>query len=324
MHWHLLILTVLSLLLSATLSDAQILAEPDTDGFVRYGEPVVGEFKAGAIITASRGACKNIKAMVAIPFECAEQQVTIAQEDFSSDVEKVIYRDLQGGARQMLISVPYLARGAKARAVVTFQVATRPILPLEEAETAKLSIPRRPPREVRRFTSVSPYIESKDRRVRKIAREVFKEAPEDATDWRKVEMLYDYMLDNIEYIEGPDTSAKETLKAGSADCHGRSAVFIALCRASGVPARVVWVNNHCYPEFYMQDEEGEGHWFPVESAGSRAFGEMPLARVILQKGDNFRVPERPKDRLRYASDFLVGLPLPGGGPPKVKYIREQL
>ena len=48
---------------------------------------------------------------------------------------------------------------------------------------------------------------------------------------------------------------------------------------------------------------------------------MPLARTILQKGDNFRVPER-KEKLRYASDYLIGLPTPGGGKPKVKYIRE--
>jgi hypothetical protein len=67
-----------------------------------------------------------------------------------------------------------------------------------------------------------------------------------------------------------------------------------------------------------------GYWFPCESAGSDSFGEMPLARTILQKGDNFRVPERKKERLRYASDFMIGLPTPGGGRPKVKYIREQV
>ena len=77
----------------------------------------------------------------------------------------------------------------------------------------------------------------------------------------------------------------------------------------------------CYPEFYLEHAEGEGHWYPCESAGTRAFGEMPLARTILQKGDNFRVPER-KEKLRYASDFMIGLPTPGGGKPKVKYIRE--
>ncbi|MGL4512863.1 MAG: transglutaminase-like domain-containing protein, partial [Lacipirellulaceae bacterium] len=75
-------------------------------------------------------------------------------------------------------------------------------------------------------------------------------------------------------------------------------------------------------EFYLEDAEGNGKWYPAESAGTRAFGEMPLARVILQRGDDFRVPERPRERLRYASDLLVGKPLPGSGKPSVKYIRE--
>jgi hypothetical protein len=90
-----------------------------------------------------------------------------------------------------------------------------------------------------------------------------------------------------------------------------------------VPARLVWVHNHCYPEFYLQDADGEGHWLPAESAGTRAFGEMPIARTIMQKGDNFRVPERPRDRLRYASDYLTGKPATkGSGKPSVKYLRE--
>jgi hypothetical protein len=95
-----------------------------------------------------------------------------------------------------------------------------------------------------------------------------------------------------------------------------------MCRACDVPARIVWVNNHCFAEFYLQDADGVGYWFPAESAGTRAFGEMPLTRPILQKGDNFKVPERPRDRLRYASDYMVGLPLPGSGQPKVRFIRE--
>ena len=37
--------------------------------------------------------------------------------------------------------------------------------------------------------------------------------------------------------------------------------------------------------------------------------------------DALRVPERD-EKLRYASDFMIGVPTPGGGKPKVKYIRE--
>ncbi|MCA9239685.1 MAG: transglutaminase domain-containing protein [Planctomycetales bacterium] len=291
----------------------------------RYGEAVSGQFQVGAEITASRGAVRDIQAMVAVPLECDEQQVTIAEEDFSSEVEKVEYRTLPGGgARQMVIKIPYLAANATARAVVTFNVTTRTVLPPEDDQAAKLRIPPKPPRELRKYLAASPYIESRHSSLKRLTRDALKDADEGLTDWQRVELLYDQMLDTIEYLEGPDKSALDTIRDGNADCHGRSAVFIALCRAAGVPARVVWVNNHCYAEFYLEDESGEGQWFPAESAGSRAFGEMPLARVILQKGDNFRVPERPRDKLRYASDFMVGTPVKGAGQPKARFIREQL
>lgn len=320
----LLLLFAAALTIAPTAATAQLLDEnaKQSGESPRFGEAEVGQFRVGAEITASRGEVRDITAMVAVPWECDEQQVRIAEEDFSGAIQSVKYRNLQGGVRQMLIKIPYLAKGQTARAVVTFEVSTKPILPPAEEATAGLVIPRRPPRELRRYTSVSPYIEAKNRSIRSLAREITGDAPEEATDWQRIELLYDYMLDNIKYIEGPDTSAATTLKEGSADCHGRSALFIALCRAIGVPARMVWVNNHCFAEFYLEDAQGNGRWYPAESAGSRAFGEMPLARVILQKGDNFRVPERPKERLRYATDFLH-VP-PGKGRPSVRFIREQI
>ncbi|QDU89966.1 Transglutaminase-like superfamily protein [Pirellulimonas nuda] len=299
------------------------LAEADAGASaVQYGEPRAGRFRVGAEITASRGACRAIRAMVAVPLECPEQSVRIVKEEFSPDVESVSYRDLQGGARQMLITVPRLADGATATAVVTFEVVTRPILPPSDAVTAGLKIPRSTPRDLRKYVTVSPFIQSRDSKFRSWSRELLAGLTDEASDWQRVEAFYDAMLEKIEYAEGVDKSALETLRDGQADCFGRSAVFIALCRAAGVPARAVWVQDHCYAEFYLEDEEGEGAWFPAESAGTRAFGEMPLARTIMQKGDNFRIPERPKDRLFYATDFLVGLPMPGSGKPSVKYIRE--
>ncbi len=86
---------------------------------------------------------------------------------------------------------------------------------------------------------------------------------------------------------------------------------------------MVWADGHQYAEFYLEDAAGAGRWYPVESAGARAFGEMPTARVILQKGDNFRVPERPRDRLRYASDYTLLLSKPGR-QPSIAYVHEQL
>jgi hypothetical protein len=235
----------------------------------------------------------------------------------------------------MLIHVPFLQNGNTARAIITAEVSTRPVMPPEN--TDDLVVPKKIPAKIRIYTNGSPYIEVKHQRVRTLSKEVFKDLDDSATDWQRVEAIYDWVLENIEYVEGEDKGAIDTLRDGQADCQGRSAVFVALCRANKIPARMVWVHGHVYPEFYLEPANGEpasasgrskskalpGHWYPCESAGSRSFGEMPLARTILQKGDNFRVPERKdKERLRYASDFMIGLPTPGGGKPKVKYIRE--
>lgn len=301
-------------------TSAQILADDQPAAGPRYGNAQTIRFRVGAEITASRGACRGIVAMVTVPLECPEQAVTFLDEDFSSEVDEVTYRVLQGGARQMLISVPFLPDGATARAVVTAEVATRPVLP--PAETAGLKIPKKIPAELRMYTNGSPYIEVKHQKIRSLSKEILKDVDERVSDWEKIETIYDYVLEHVDYVEGPDKGALEALRDGQADCQGRSMVFIALCRANKIPARMVWVDGHAYPEFYLERAEGEGDWYPCESAGTRAFGEMPLARTILQKGDNFRVPER-KDRLRYASDYLIGVPTPGGGKPKVKYIREQ-
>ncbi|MCI0491627.1 MAG: transglutaminase-like domain-containing protein [Planctomycetes bacterium] len=309
--------------LAAPCLHGQIVAEEKTPDLAapRFGEPDVIRFRVGAEITASRGACRNILAMVTVPLECPEQQVELVDEDFSPEIEQVTYRLLQGGANQMLISIRFLPDGATAHAFVTAEVSTRPILPPEK--TDDLKIPKRLPAKLRSYTSGSPYIETKHRSIRDLAKEIWKEIDPSATDWERVEAIYDHVLENIKYVEGPDKGALETLRDEQADCQGRSALFIALCRANDIPARMVWVDGHCFPEFYLEHAEGEGHWYPCESAGTRAFGEMPLARTVLQKGDNFRVPER-NDRLRYASDFLIGVPTPGGGRPKVTYIRQQL
>lgn len=305
----------------ATASTADSTTQSTTESSTQLGKQTKIRFRVGAEITASRGACRNILAMVTVPIECPEQQVTIISEDFSPDVRDVTYRPLPGGeVKQMVISVPFLADGATAHAIVTAEVTTSAVLPPEK--TDDLKIPKKIPSKLKVYTIGSPYIEVSHQRIHALSKEIMAEMLESATDWQKVEAIYDAVLKKIDYKEGPDKGAAEALRDKQADCQGRSAVFIAVCRANKIPARMVWVHGHCYPEFYLERAEGVGQWYPCESSGTRAFGEMPLARPILQKGDNFRVPER-KEHLRYASDYITGVPTPGGGKPKVKYIRDQ-
>ena len=298
--------------------------------YLRFGETRVSRYQVGATVMARNGPVQQVLAMVAIPFTCAEQDVRLVEQDFSPHVDKVEYRPLgafaEGGARQMLITIPYLPGGEEARAIVTFEVRTRTILPPEDPSS--LTIPAKPDRDLKRFLGRSPYIETKHAKIKRAVREIEASLTEHdqqpASAWQRVEAIYQYVQDHVEYVEGPDKSAVRTLADASGDCQNISALFVALCRTAGVPARIVWVHEHNYAEFCLVDPQGKPHWFPCESSGSRAFGEMPLARTILQKGDNFRVPERPRIKLRYASDYLIGLPVPGSGKPRVRYIRNQL
>jgi hypothetical protein len=324
---RLLLLLCCALFVLVSTANGQLLEAPTTGNTdpERFGKQETVQFRVGAEITAARGACRDIRAMVAIPLECDEQRVVRMSEDFSRHVDRVTYRDLDGGAKQMLITVPSLASGETATAVVTFEVTTNTIDPPEDEATADLVLPKKPERTVRKYLTESPMIQVRDSQIRTLARDLWRKADEDLedpNDWQRVEYLYDYMLENVSYSEGVDKSAIDTLRDGKADCFGRSALFIALCRANKVPARVVWVDQHAYAEFYLEDAEGNGSWHPIESAGTRAFGGMPLARTILQKGDNFQVPERRGERLFYASDYLLALPVGKSGKPTVKYIRE--
>lgn len=147
---------------------------------------------------------------------------------------------------------------------------------------------------------------------------------EKLTDWQKVEALYDFVRTQVKYLDGAeDMPATQALEDGEADCYGQSALFVAMARTMKVPARMVWADNHQYAEFYLEDEAGQGHWYPAQLAGTRAFGEMPLPMVIFQKGDNFRVPERRRERLRYATDYTT-LSASAKHKPRVVYVREPL
>lgn len=322
-------LALLALLLIApgSFASAQLLAETLQSSSSEATTQTV-RFRVGVIVTAKRGACRDILATVAVPIECEEQTVRLVEEDLSQGA-RYEFRDLSSGiARQMVVFFPYLANGAEGRALLTFEVTTRTTLPPDDAITQELRIPKRPPRNLRGYLGASPFIELRHPKIKKLARSIQSDVEESAgdaepSDWSRLEAIYDYVMDNIEYLEGPDTSAVDTLKAGEADCHGRSALFIALCRATKTPARLVWVNEHVYPEFYLERPDGEGVWLPAESAGTRDFGGMPLARPILQKGDSFRVPERPREKLRYAIDYLQAYPAKkGNGPPGRKFVRE--
>ena len=307
---------IIAALLVAGPAAAQFLDAEKGPAGPTLGDARVQKFKVGVEVTADGGPCRGIYATLPVPADWPEQRVQIVAEDLSPDVRSLRYRMLPGGVKQMVVEVPDLPAGDTARAVVTFALERSSIIP--PADTGSLSPPEKPDRALRAFLGPSPFIETRHPKIVKLA----KTAGEDLTGWRKVEALYDAVREKVEYRNGELKGAARALADGWGDCEELTCLFIAVCRVEGIPARTVWVEGHCYPEFYLVDGTGQGHWFPCQAAGARAFGGMPDQLPILQKGDSFRDPDRPGKTLRYVSEFIRGSAVDGGGSPRVKWIRE--
>ena len=280
----------------------------------KLGEPQTQKWRAGVIVSAAAGPCRGIVSYIPMPIDWPEQEVEIVEENVSPGA-RVSYRSVDQTVQLMVVAVPFLAAGQQAQALVTMEVRRSAILPPEQTGDYLLPDKRKLNRLTRIYLAPSPMIESTDARIRKLAREL---VPDRQQGWQRVEAIYDWVRENVEYKNGPIKGALAALKDGSGDCEELTSLFIAICRAADIPARTVWVPGHCYPEFYLTDAEGKGQWFPCQAAGTRSFGGIPEHRPILQKGDNFRPPWNPRQRQRYLAEHLTGT----GGRPRVKFVRE--
>lgn len=285
----------------------------DPDG-AKLGEAAVERWRAGLIVTAVGGPCTGIVGYAPVPIDWPEQEVKIVEEEISPEA-KVSYQTLDGTVKIMVVRIPRLAAGQQAKALVTLEIRRSAILPPADPGQYLLPDLKKLDSATRIYLAPSPKIESTDPKIRALARQIGVDKP---AAWDRVEAIYDWVREHVKYEDGPLKGALAALKDGRGDCEELTSLFIAICRAADVPARTVWVPGHCYPEFYLIDAAGKGHWFPCQAAGSRAFGGMPEHRPILQKGDNFRPPYNTRDRQRYLAEHLTGT----GGRPQVKFVRE--
>src|SRR6266704_3433266 len=110
-------------------------------------------------------------------------------------------------------------------------------------------------------------------RSRPIARTATSRALRGVTGTRaQVERLTRYvngLLDKKPTVSIP--SAREVLRTKVGDCNEHTSLFVAMARASGIPARInvglVFVRGafyyHAWPEVYI-DEGARGLWLPVD------------------------------------------------------------
>jgi hypothetical protein len=296
--------------------ESNVDATQSSGSALKFIAPKKVEMLIGVSISPVDGNLLEAIAQTVFPTDWPEQKVEIVEQNIPQNM-KLKWRDMPGNNKQMLVFAPILTPG---QVQATVKVSIEKMHTVAPEDTSKLVIPKRLPSSMKNFLGTSPYIDPGVSEIKKIAKQIADSEP--LTDWKRVELLYDWVRDNIVYENGKLKSVAQALKDRSGDCEEMTSVFIALCRASKVPARCVWIPNHCYPEFYLEDENGEGQWFPCQVAGTRNFGSMPEYLPILQKGDRFKVPERT-EQLRYLQDYFSGKNL-GRKDPKVEFIRQLL
>lgn len=303
------------LLLAVLAAPAHAQFEDAPSGGPQLDEETVQRVTVGIKIEAAAGPCGAIFGTLAVPIDWPEQEVKLVSEDVSPSV-RYEFTQPSPTVKQMVIEAPALPAGHEAHALVTYEIRRRKMLP--PTETSGYRIPKKLDRTLKQYLGPSPYIEVRHGKIRAAA----KEALEGKTAaWEQAEALYDQARDKVEYKNGPLKGAARALRDGFGDCEELSSLFIAMCRSSGIPARTVWVPGHCYAEFYLEDEQGKGYWFPCQPAGQRDFGGISETRAILQKGDNFKLPEHGKP-VRYVAEYLKAEATPGAVKPKVKFVRE--
>jgi hypothetical protein len=310
------LLIALVLLGSTRVADAQFKAADNGKG------PIVGaesttKLKLGVVVKATGGNIFNAIATLPVPMEWPEQQIKILNEDVSQQVKNLTFRDISGGGglKQMVAEIKQLPAGQEAHALVIYEITRRKLEP--PADTTIYTIPKRLDRTMQLNLGPSPMIESKHPKIVAAAK---KAVADKESVWKQVEGIYDFVRSNVQFKEGPLKGAVRALNDGEGYTDELVCLFVAMCRSQKIPARTVFTKGNCYAEFYLDDDEGQGHWFPCMLTGSGAFGSLDEVRPALQKGDNFKNPEDTKEKLRYVREYFHTSVK--GKSPKVTFISE--
>ena len=294
--------------------DAPLLEQTLNEHGVQLGEAQTHTWQVGVELLAVSTPTLEAIGCFAVPTDWPEQTVKVVKEDITPNVD-VQYRNLEGGVRQMIVSTNEIVPlNGTAKAILTFEITKHAILPPKD--TSIFRIPKKDAKLLKRYLAPGPLIESKNAKIKNLAKEV---AEEKSAAWEKVEALYDEVHSRIRAEGGEQFGAAKALAEGYGSRDDVTALFVALCRAVNVPARMVFVPDDTYAEFYLEDQGGVGYWFPAHVVKSeKEFGFVTSKAPILQRGDNIAVPEK-KDIQRFVSEHLDAK---GMSPPKVIFTRQ--
>jgi hypothetical protein len=259
-----------------------------------------------------QGNATQIAATTPVPISCPEQK--IEEERIEAHGCEAQVREIAPDARQLSLFAPGIASGQTIAAVAHYKLSIskqyfgyqRDQFPQEQ----------KIPNDVRRaYLGDSPGIQTRCKEVRQLLGQLAGDAKH---PWDLAQKFAAWIPRNIRPQIGPFTGVAAALENRLGDCAEMSAVFVALCRAAGIPARLVWVPNHNWSEFYLTDKQGQGHWIPAHTACYFWFGWTGVHELVLQKGDRVRLPERSGKLYRLQEDWMQRM----GPRPAVRYLAE--
>jgi Transglutaminase-like superfamily len=313
-------LIVISITVSPCVSRAQVQGasaqQPaqTSSATTQQAKEVKHVLRVGARIQSANGSVNNVLVTMPVPVDWPEQHVSMFEENLPDEVSSSSYRETDT-VRQLLAKIPQIPPSKQIEFEILFEVTVKEVLYPDR--TDHLQIPEKPPLDVRQWLSPGDSIESRTPHIRKQAESL---ADSIEQPWEKVRAIYNWVTTSIEVDKSiKETGAKDAIKNLKGSPEDRSYAFIALCRSIKIPARMVWADNGEYAEFYLQDDAGEGRWYPAVVEGKTEFGKMSDPRVILQKGDNIKVADKNQKQL-FVTENIIG----SGQLKSVLWIRDVL
>lgn len=134
------------------------------------------------------------------------------------------------------------------------------------------------------YLAPETLIESDDPEIVEQARRIVGGATDPRTKAERLVREVNAMLDKKPTVSLP--SAREVLRTKVGDCNEHTALYVALARAAGLPARInvglAMVRGafyyHAWPEVYIEERAGRGYWLPVDPT----FNQFPADATHLR------------------------------------------